>query len=296
MNDLLDNRRNEEPMKDLYGNIDEEGMYQMALAVPLAEKIESAIALIRSFESQALNLSEDGFYVCFSGGKDSIVLERLFAMSGVKYWSHYNNVTIDPPELVQFIKREYPAVTWHNPSKNLPMMMADIGMPPTRLARWCCLYYKEQAGQGTFRATGVRCAESPRRKGLWKTVNKDRESDGFILCPIAYWTDADVWNFIRQNEMKYCSLYDEGFKRLGCIGCPMADKQRVAQFKRWPKYEAMWRRGFQRMFDKYKGLPKKNGQPRSMEKFNSAEEWFDWWMEKENVNDTDNADCQMFLW
>ncbi len=283
-------------MKDLYGNIDEEGMYQMALAVPLAEKIESAIALIRSFESQALQLSNDGFYVCFSGGKDSIVLERLFAMSGVKYSNHYNNVTIDPPELVQFIKREYPAVNWHNPAKNLPMMMADIGMPPTRLARWCCLHYKEQAGQGTFRATGVRCAESPRRKGLWKTVNKDRESDGFILCPIAYWTDADVWNFIRQNEMKYCSLYDEGFKRLGCIGCPMADKQRIAQFKRWPKYEAMWRRGFDALWKKNKGVPKKNGAPRSIERYNTVDEYFDWWMETKNVNDTDNADCQMFLW
>lgn len=60
--------------------------------------------------------------------------------------------------------------------------------------------------------------------------------------------------------------------------------------------ESMWRRGFKAMFDKYKGLPKKNGQPRSMEKFNSAEEWFDWWMEKENVNDTDQPDCQMYLW
>jgi 3'-phosphoadenosine 5'-phosphosulfate sulfotransferase (PAPS reductase)/FAD synthetase len=117
-----------------------------------------------------------------------------------------------------------------------------------------------------------------------------------ILCPIVYWTDANIWQFIRQNEMEYCSLYDEGFKRLGCIGCPMADKQRVAQFKRWPKYEQMWRRGFKAMFDKYKGLPKRNGEPRTMEKFNTADEWFAWWMEEENVNDTDQPDCQQYLW
>jgi len=283
-------------MVDLFGNPDEEGMYQSAISVPLTEKIKSAIALIKSLEAMALSMSDEGFYVCFSGGKDSIVMERLFQMAGVKYKNHYNNVTIDPPELVQFIKREYPSTVWHNPKKHLTSMMADVGMPPTRLARWCCLHYKEQGGAGSFQATGVRATESARRKGLWKTINKDRGGSGLIFCPIVYWTDTDIWNFIRQNEMKYCSLYDEGFKRLGCIGCPMADKQRVAQFKRWPKYEAMWRRGFKSMFEKYKGLPKKNGQPRSMERFNSAEEWFDWWMETENVNDTDQPDCQMFLW
>ena len=283
-------------MKDLYGNIDEEGMYQMALAVPLAEKIESAIALIRSFESQALTLSDDGFYVCFSGGKDSIVMAKLFEMAGVKYQLHYNNVTIDPPELVQFLKREYSQAIWHNPAKNLPMMMVDIGMPPTRLIRWCCLHYKEQGGIGTFKATGVRADESLRRKGLWKQVQNERKGTGCILCPIVYWTERDVWQFIRNNDMKYCCLYDEGFKRLGCVGCPMAGNQRVAQFKRWPKHEAMWRRGFKAMFDKYKGLPKKNGGERAIEKFPTVESLWDWWMEDKNVNDTDNADCQMFLW
>jgi len=285
-----------EQITDLYGNDDIEAMYQAALRVPLAEKVEMSIALIREFERQALTLSPGGYYVCFSGGKDSIVMAKLFEMAGVKYELHYSNVTIDPPELVQFLKREYPQAVWSNPPKNLPMMMADIGMPPTRMARWCCKQFKESGGAGKFLATGVRADESPRRKGLWKTLQKDRNSDGFIMCPIVYWTDANIWQFIGDNEMKYCGLYDEGFKRLGCVGCPMADKQRVSQFKRWPKYEAMWRRGFKKLYHKFKGVPKKNGQPRAMEKFNSPEEWFDWWMEKENVNDTDNADCQMFLW
>jgi hypothetical protein len=75
-------------MKDLYGNIDEEGMYQMALAVPLAEKIESAITLIRSFEGQALQLSDDGYYACNSFGKDSSVMMKLFEISGVKFKGH----------------------------------------------------------------------------------------------------------------------------------------------------------------------------------------------------------------
>ena len=283
-------------MKDLYGNDDIEAMYQAALAVPLADKIEMALMMIRTYESMALNLSGDGFFVCFSGGKDSIVMAKLFEMAGVKYTLNYSNVTIDPPELVQFIKREYPQTLWSAAKKNLPMRMAEKGVPPTRLMRWCCAEYKEQGGNGKFKAIGVRAAESPRRKGLWQPIRTDAHFKAPIMSPILYWTDEDVWAFIRGNEMPYCSLYDEGFKRLGCVGCPMADKQRVAQFKRWPKYEAMWRRGFAAMHRKFKGVPKKNGDPRSIEKFSTPEEHFSFWMEEQNVNDTDNADCQMFLW
>lgn len=285
-------------LKDLYGNIDEEGMYQMALAVPLAEKIESAIALIRSFEGQALQLSENGFYVCFSGGKDSIVMAKLFEMAGVKYQLHYNNVTIDPPELVWFLKREYPQAIWHSVGKHLTQYMSDSKTcgPPTRLIRWCCEIYKEQGGLGNFCATGVRAAESARRKGLWKQVTIDNRSGEPILCPILYWTDANIWAFIRQNDMKYCSLYDEGYTRLGCVGCPMSGPTGMARdFKRWPKYEMLWKRGFQRYFDKYKGVPKKNGGERAIEKFPTVESLWDWWVSGK-AYEGDTPDCQMYLW
>lgn len=281
---------------DLFGNDDTEAMYQQALAVPLAEKIEIALLTIRSYEAMALKLSPDGYYVCFSGGKDSIVMAKLFEMAGVKYRLFYNNVTIDPPELVQFIKREYPQAKWNHPMQgNLPMHMKfKSNGPPTRLSRWCCEVYKEQGGTGYLKSTGVRAAESPRRKGMWKIINNN--NGGMILCPIIYWTDADVWQFIRENNMPYCSLYDEGFKRLGCVGCPMGGKNRLLEFKRWPKYEAMWKRGFQVYWDTWKGVPRRDGGPRWIERMNSVEELWDWWLQTENVNDTDNADCQMFLW
>ena len=110
-------------MKDLFGNPDIEAIYQAALTVPLEKKIKNAIALIREYEPMALQLSDAGYYVAFSGGKDSIVMERLFKMSGVKYESWYNNVTIDPPELVRFIKKQYPHVGWNNPKMHLTDML-----------------------------------------------------------------------------------------------------------------------------------------------------------------------------
>lgn len=280
---------------DLYGNDDIEAMYQAALAVPLAEKIEMALLTIRTYESMALSMDSEGFYVCNSGGKDSIVMDRLFKMAGVKFTSNYSNVTIDPPELVRFLKREYPETRWHSVGKHLTSYMVDKSCgPPTRLIRWCCEVYKEQGGNGKFKAIGVRAAESPRRKGLWKTVNNN--NGGTILCPIVYWTDADIWQFIRDNEMKYCSLYDEGYTRLGCVGCPMSGPTGMARdFKRWPKYEMLWKRGFKRYFDKYKGLPKKNGGERAIEKFPTAESLWDWWVSGK-AYEGDKPDCQMWLW
>ena len=283
---------------DLYGNDDVEAMYQAALAVPLTDKIEMALLTIRTYEKMALERDSGGFYECFSGGKDSIVMDKLFQMSGVKFTRNYNNVTIDPPELVQFIKREYPGTTWHHPMQgSLPMYMAHKSCgPPTRLARWCCEIYKEQGGRGLFKAIGVRAEESARRKGMWQTVTLHKSDLSPILSPILYWTEADVWRFIRDNNMPYCSLYDEGFKRLGCVGCPMGGaKGQARDFARWPKYEALWKRGFDAYWNKYKGTPTKKGEDRWIEKFPTQEDFWNWWVSGK-AYEGDEADCQLFLW
>jgi len=275
----------------------EEERYQYAISRPLDQKVATAIELIQHYEPMALELSEEGYYVAFSGGKDSIVMERLFKMAGVKYKAWYNNVTIDPPELVQFIKRQYPEVRWNNPGKHLISMMSEKAAgPPTRLVRWCCEIYKEQGGNGCFKAIGVRAEESPRRKGSWQTITMHRQSGLPIISPILYWTESDVWEFIKQQEMPYCSLYDEGFSRLGCVGCPMGGPKGMARdFARWPHYEKLWKRGFQAFWDKYKGVPRRDGEPRSIEKFPTVEDLWDWWVSGK-AYEGDKPDCQMWLW
>ena len=57
-------------------------------------KIEVAIDRIKHFEPS------EGYYLAFSGGKDSIVCKELLNMAGVKYDAHYNHTTVDPPELI----------------------------------------------------------------------------------------------------------------------------------------------------------------------------------------------------
>jgi phosphoadenosine phosphosulfate reductase len=134
-------------------------------------KIETAIERIKFFAPIAERTG--GYYVAYSGGKDSTVIKALTKMARVKYDAHYNTTTVDPPELVQFIKtqsdvkREFPELTmWELIPKKL--------IPPTRLARYCCSYLKESGGAGRFVMTGVRWAESSKRKNNRSMIEFDR--------------------------------------------------------------------------------------------------------------------------
>lgn len=60
--------------------------------------VEQAIDRLQKFEPA------EGYYMAFSGGKDSVTLKALADMAGVKYKAVYSVTSVDPPELVQFVK------------------------------------------------------------------------------------------------------------------------------------------------------------------------------------------------
>ena len=69
-----------------------------------------------------------------------------------------------------------------------------------------------------------------------------------VLNPIIDWTEDEVWNFIRKYHLPYCCLYDQGFCRIGCIGCPLAStKNRIREFQRYPGYRQAYIATFDRM-------------------------------------------------
>ena len=113
--------------------------------------------------------------------------------------------------------------------------------------------------------TGVRWAESTQRSKRKMSETCYKQASLF-LHPIIDWSDADVWAYIRERGLPYCRLYDEGFKRIGCVGCPMTRQKRWAQFARWPKFEALYRRACDRAAEK----------PGS--RWKSGAEMFAWWM------------------
>lgn len=278
------------------------------------DKVETAIETLRFFEPK----DGSGYYLAFSGGKDSVCLKALADMAGVKYDAHYSVSSVDPPELVRFIKQHHPDVkfehTYNKQGKPNTMwsLIEENGMPPTRIVRYCCERLKEASGLGRLTLTGVRWAESVNRRanqGLVSIPNKSAETNDFfaktpkggvvlkeearvflnndndegrevvdfcikqrktIVNPIIDWEDSDVWEFIHENDLAYCSLYDEGWKRLGCIGCPMSgSKGRKRDFERFPKYKKLYLLAFERML---KAHPS--------EEWKTAEDVFEWWMQE----------------
>jgi len=245
---------------------------------------------MQDFEADALEYSTDGYYLCFSGGKDSIVIKDLALKAGVKFTENYSVTTIDPPELTRFIRHYHKDVVWHRPRIPMLKMVEKKGFP-IRTIRWCCALYKENGGSGYIKIMGIRAAESPRRAKRWEPVTawKTGSKIGWVVNPILYWSDADIWEYIRSEKLPYCSLYDEGQKRIGCIGCPMADRKK--QFNRWPHFEGLWRKAAQVRWDYCMNNDKPKARP--FRQFKSCDEWFEWWMANKSM--PKENDCQMGL-
>lgn len=278
------------------------------------DKVQTAINRLKAFEPK------EGYYLAFSGGKDSQCIYHLAKMAGVKFDAHYTITSVDPPELIRFIKKYYPDVSRDYPrdkdGKVITMwsLIASRQIPPTMKIRYCCDELKEGNGKGRITVTGVRWAESKRRKAkqgsaviigrtAWKIVdgknlnykinkngsivlNEDNDESRRIVenCyrtrkvlvnPIVDWEDDDVWEFLNDvAKVPHCELYDQGVKRIGCIGCPMS-KTQCEELDQHPKYKESYLRAFSRM------LKNRSSENDNKWSWKNPQDVFEWWVSKE---------------
>lgn len=193
-------------------------------------KEEIAIEFLRKHEPH------EGYFLGFSGGKDSVVLKELAIRSGVKFQSYYSATGIDAPEVVKFIKEHHPDVIFKHPKESFFALIPKKGYP-NKWDRWCCDKIKKEQTKNiplNKRLMGIRAEESMRRasRGIISKLGK-----WTIYKPIFYWLEWEIWDFIELNHLPYCSLYDEGFHRLGCVVCPFISGKNLEKHKsRWPKH------------------------------------------------------------
>lgn len=281
----------------------------------LIEKEKIAIERLKMFEP---NANQEPYYLAYSGGKDSDTIKILAQLAGVRYEAVNNHTTVDAPETVYYI-RSQKDVRVEYPEKTMWQLIVDKMMPPTRLIRYCCAELKERGGEGRRVVTGVRWAESIKRKENADVVKflkrtkdviakaeeygidfRENRQGGVILnsdndkarelvedCylhhkvvinPIVDWSDDDVWEFLHHYGCESNPLYQCGYKRIGCIGCPVAANRRYKEFNDYPKYKLNYIRAFDRMLEhrKERGLGSKV-------KWKSGKDVFKWWM-GEDVN------------
>lgn len=276
------------------------------------DKEQMAIARLQDAARLSLHRYGKPLLITYSGGKDSQVLVTLAERSGIDFEVVNSHTTADAPETVYFIREQFKQMEgrgvkcsiamprYKDKSVSMWTLIPQKLMPPTRLVRYCCAVLKENTGRDRFIATGVRWAESTRRKnsrGVMELMHKDpakriilmgdndEKRQLFETCnlkskmtvnPIVDWSDDDVWDYTHSEHLPVNPLYCEGHKRVGCIGCPMAGGGRQHEFMRWPKYEELYVAAFERMLEARRA----KGKPCDWQ---TGRDVFRWWMEDKNI-------------
>ena len=270
-------------------------------------KERRAIEYLKAFEPQT-----EPYYLCYSGGKDSDVIRILASLAGVKHDIVNNHTTVDAPETVRYIRSipnvqiDYPELTmWQ-------LIQKKLMPPTRLVRYCCAeLKENGGKGRakitGVRKAESVARAKNG---GVVKVIGKPKstiklaekmeveydntEKGGIVLnldndasrrfvesCyrttttlvnPIIDWSDGDVWDFLRHYGCESNPLYQCGFKRIGCIGCPLGGyKSMKREFALYPKYKEAYIRAFDKMIERRieRELPTV---------WKSGEECFAWWV------------------
>lgn len=138
----------------------------------LRYRIEESVSLIRKAERLAKMYDpQDGYFLAFSGGKDSQALYHVAELAGVLFKAHFAPTTVEPPQLIRFIRKNYPEVEFGKVDMSMYQAAVKMNMLPTMKIRWCCAKYKETTGAGKVTMTGVRHAESTKeeREIVWRS-------------------------------------------------------------------------------------------------------------------------------
>ena len=132
--------------------------------------------------------------------------------------------------------------------------------------------------------TGIRAAESAKRAGRRAIETCYQDKTKIYINPIITWSDDDVWEFITERRLPYCNLYDEGYKRLGCMFCPMAGKDRQRMSKRYPRFTNAFIRAFENLYRR-----RKVEGATSVDRWADGEEMFWWWINEDTPEDPDQG-------
>ena len=261
----------------------------------LQDKVKSSLQMIQRAERLALSLNPSGFWVAFSGGKDSQVLLELCKMAEVQFHAYYNVTSNDPPENVYFIRHYYPEVTFVHPKVNFFHLIEKKGLP-TLKHRFCCEQLKERSGAGYVVVTGVRREESLKRAGYNSVdvISRRKEHQGrndysiesievanhvcikgkdkVMLRPILEWSECDVWEFLRLRGLPINPCYAK-FQRVGCMFCPFAKRSQIEFFEQeYPKFRQLFVDSLQRFLDR-----RAERLPNATDSLCGAEQFYDWW-------------------
>lgn len=272
-----------------------------------AEKEKTAIERLRAFEPES-----EPYYLCYSGGKDSDCIRILAALAGVKHDIVNNHTTVDAPETVRYIRSipnviiEYPKRSmWqlivdngYPPTRLARYCCAELkekggkGRLKITGVRWAESRNRaENQSVVTITNAGKKVRQAADEMGTdvhettkgGLVMNDDNDearrmvefcyrTKQTLVNPIVDWTDEDVWTFLRHYGCESNPLYQRGYCRIGCVGCPLGGaKDMKRQFINFPAYKKLYLIAFDRMLARRKerGLPTE---------WKNAKDVMTWWL------------------
>lgn len=275
----------------------------------LNKKIAESLDLLAKGEATALRMNpEDGYFLGFSGGKDSQAVYHLCKLAGVKFKAYYSVTGIDSPETVYFIRDNYPDVVFLHHKQNFFELIADKGLPTMR-KRFCCERLKEHFGAGECVLTGVRAEESKKRASYASIEiysrrkehqDKKRErdenwlketehecikgQDKIMIRPILNWTTSDVFQYLNNIHAKINPEYTK-HNRVGCMICPFASHKSIETYeKEYPRFKEIILQNLKKFWEK-----------KDEHYFDTPEEYYEWWKSKKSAKEYFESKKQMTL-
>ncbi len=263
----------------------------------LQSKIDKSIDLLKKGEAFALSLNPlEGYFVAFSGGKDSQALLELVKMSGVRYHAVHSVTGVDDPVTIHFIKSKYPEVKLYHPKEKYLRLVSKKGLPIIS-RRFCCERLKERVGVGEVVLTGVRAEESRKRAAYSSiminsrrkehegmSVSRDENwlrevehqcikgQDRVMIHPVLDWSVSDVWQFLAMRNVPVNPCYTS-VGRVGCMFCPFASRKQIEYYEKcYPKYYKAVLRAVSIYWEKCESHI-----------LSSPQEYYDWWKSGKSI-------------
>ena len=193
------------------------------------DKIDHAVAVLQAAGTHAPALHTNSF------GPEGVVLTHLIS----RHAPDIRTVSLDTGRLpeetyavAEALRQRYGVqIDWYYPDADaLRAFTREHGVnafyAAPELRRSCCDIRKVEplhralAGHGAW-ITGRRRDQSAHRADLPEREWDERR--GILkFNPLTEWTEADVWAFIRAEDIPYNALHDRHFPSIGCAPCTRA--------------------------------------------------------------------------
>jgi phosphoadenosine phosphosulfate reductase len=190
------------------------------------ELLKSKISFSEEIIREAHSRFGEKIAIAFTGGKDSTVLLDLIRkiFNGTVPFKVINiDTSAEFPEIIDF--RDKLKQAWGFDLRIYANKEAATSIVIAENRQECCNLLKTTPLKNAVKdlslkglMTGIRKDEQAARAG--ETYFSKREHPHhYRIHPMLHFTEADIWNYIKLNNLPFCSLYEQGYRSIDCMPC-----------------------------------------------------------------------------